>query len=196
MYCDQMELVKKRIDVILYFERGQGGSLYVASAIESVYLQFRKILELIAMASLVANKEVYSREHSNFERHWNARRMLESLERFNPEFYPKPIIEQEGGFNLVDKEDGFLTREDFVTLYGLCGAIMHTNNPYGEQTDYGQYQSQITRWRELIIGLLNNHKIHLLDDPNMYVIHMQEDRDNKVHAYTFAPVPRGQQPST
>jgi len=195
-YCDQMELVKKRIEVVLYYERRQGGALYVASTIESVYLQFRKILELIAMASLIANKDVYSQEYANFARHWNARRMLESLERLNPEFYPKPLIEENGGSELVDKEDGFLTRDDFVTLYNACGAIMHTDNPYGEQTDYDDYLSQISRWRELITGLLNNHKIHLLNDPNMYVIHMQEARDNKVHGYTFAPMPPSEQQST
>jgi hypothetical protein len=195
-YCDQMELIKKRIEVVLFFEQRRGGSLYVASTIESVYLQFRKILELIAMASLIANKEIYSQEYANFARHWNARRMLDSLERLNPDFYPKPLIEKVKGSELVDKKDGFLTREDFVTLYNACGAIMHTNNPYGDQTDYGDYFSKIAEWRALIFGLLNNHKIHLLNDPNMYVIHMQEDRDNKVHGYTFAPVSRDEPQST
>jgi hypothetical protein len=189
LYCAQMELVKKRIEVVLYYERRHGRALYTASTIESVYLQFRKILELIAMASLVANKEVYSQEHANFTRHWNARRMLEALERLNPGYYPKPVIEKNGGEELVVKENGFLTQDDFVTLYNKCGAIMHTDNPYGEKTNYDNYLPQITRWRGLIMGLLDNHKIHLLDDPNIYLIHMQEERDNKVHGYTFAPAP-------
>lgn len=184
-----MELIKKRIEVILYFEKRQGGSLYVASTIESVYLQFRKILELIAMGSLIANKEIYSQQNANFAQHWNARKILDSLEKLNPQFYPKPIIEKDGGSNLVDKKEGFLTRDDFVTLYNACGEIMHTNNPYGNQTDYDEYLSSITKWRELIMGLLNNHKIRLLNDSNMYVIHMQEARDNRVHGYTFAPTP-------
>jgi hypothetical protein len=191
-----MELIKKRIEVVLYFGKRQGGSLYVASTVESVYLQFRKILELIAMASLIANKELYSNEYKNFASHWNARRMLESLEHLNPDFYPKPIIEEDSGSKLVDKEDGFLTREDFVTLYNACGAIMHTDNPYGDQTNYDDYFSQITKWRKLIIGLLNNHKIHLLNDPNMYVIHMREAHDSKVHGYTFTPTPRGEEKGT
>lgn len=192
-YCDQMELIKKRIEVILFFEQRKGGSLYAASTIESAYLQFRKILELIAMGSLIANKEIYSQEHTNFSRHWNARRILESLERLNPDFYPKPILEEKGGAKLIDKENGFLTRDDFETLYNRYGALMHTDNPYGDQSDYGDYLAQIPKWRELITGLLNNHKIHLLGDPNMYVIHLQEARDNKVHGYTFAPVSTPQQ---
>lgn len=181
-----MELIKKRIEVVLFFESRQGSSLYTISTIESVYLQFRKILELIAMASLIANKEVYAREHANFDSHWNARRMFASLERLNPDFYPHPIVES--GSGILDKKDGFLTKADFITLYGACGEIMHTNNPYGGQTNYDAYLAQIPKWRALIMGLLNNHKIHLLNDSNMYVIHMKEDRDDKVHGYTFAPV--------
>ena len=195
-YCDQMELVKKCIEVVLYYERRQGGALYVAYTIESVYLQFRKILELIAMASLIANKDVYSQQYANFARHWNARKMLKALEHLNPEFYPKPLTEENGGAELVDKEDGFLTRDDFVKLYKACRAILHTDNPYGEQTDYDDCLSQISRWRELITGLLNNHKIHPLNDPNIYVIHMQDARDNKVHGYTFGPMSPSEEQST
>jgi len=193
-YCELMEAVKKRIEVVLFFEQRQGSALYVPSTIESVYLQFRKILELIAMASLVANKEIYSRESANFAKHWNARRMLKSLERLNPDFYPNPIVED--GRELVEKTDGYLTKGAFITLYSACGAIMHTENPYGTRIDYDDYLSKMVGWREAILGLLNNHKIHLLDDPNMYVIHMKEARDGKVHGYTFAPVPPDEQPST
>jgi len=193
-YCELMEIIKKRIEVVLFFEQRQGSALYVPSTIESVYLQFRKILELIAMASLVANKEVYSREFANFATHWNARKIFESVERLNPDFYPNPIVEDGG--KLVDKTDGYLTKEDFITLYRACGAIMHTENPYGTKIDYDDYLFKMVGWREAIIGLLNNHKIRLLHDPNIYVIHMQEARDDKVHGYTFAPVPPDEQPST
>lgn len=185
LYCDQMKLVKKRIEVVLFFEQKKRSALYTPSTIESVYLQYRKILELIAMASLVANKEVYSSEYSNFARHWNARRMFESLETLNSDFYPIPIVDK--GIKLINKQEGYLTKEEYFTLYNDCGAIMHTQNPYGTKINYDVYFSKMVTWRKLIIGLLNNHKIRLLNDPNMYVIHMKEKRDNKVHGYTFVP---------
>ena len=38
-----------------------------------------------------------------------------------------------------------------------------------------------------IMNLLNNHKIRLANDEIMYLIHMKEERDGKVHGYTFVP---------
>ena len=82
----------------------------------------------------------------------------------------------------------FLTKKEFIKLYKKCGAIMHAGNPYGPQTNYGYYEKNIPGWRTRILNLLNTHTIRLLDDENIYLIHMKEDRDNKVHHYTFAPV--------
>lgn len=62
LYCNQIDLIKKWIEVIQFLELNQGNCLYPAATIETVYLQFRKILELIAMGSLIANKEIYSVE--------------------------------------------------------------------------------------------------------------------------------------
>ncbi len=183
-----MDLIKKRIEVLEFFESGKGGCLYVPPTVESAYLQFRKILELIAMGSLIVNNEVYSQAHQNFEKHWNARRIVESLEQLNPDFYPQPLDEKYQGKDLVDKKDGFLTKDNFIELYRICGALLHTDNPYGTATDYEYHRGRIRDWIALITGLLSNHKIKLLDDPNLYVIHMKEKRDNQVHGYTFVPM--------
>jgi hypothetical protein len=43
-------------------------------------------------------------------------------------------------------------------------------------------------WRTQILNLLNNHELHLLNRPGMYVIHMKEVRDDEVHAYKFQPL--------
>jgi hypothetical protein len=49
---------------------------------------------------------------------------------------------------------------------------MHASNPYGAQIDYGYYEANIQR---------------LLKDPNLYLVHMNEERDDKVHHYIFEP---------
>ena len=46
-YASQMEEIKLRTNVIFFMESREGHALYLATTVESIYLQFRKILELI-----------------------------------------------------------------------------------------------------------------------------------------------------
>lgn len=188
-----MEEVKRRMNVIDALHADNGRILYEATAIESIYLQFRKILELVAMGSLVANKKVMTEAYENIEKSWNAEYILKDIKRLNPEFYPKPILEKQSSTPEVvsdweDRGDDYLTQKEFVKLYKRAGAIAHADNPLGKKTNYGSYKSQILVWRQKIMNLLNSHQIRLVGDENIYLIHMKEDRDDKVHGYTFAPV--------
>ena len=92
-YCDLMEEIKRRMNVIDLFLSGKGHAVYEPTTLESVGLQVRKILELIAFGSLVANKAVYSAIYLNFAKHWHAGRLLRDLAKVNSSFYPKPIVE-------------------------------------------------------------------------------------------------------
>jgi hypothetical protein len=191
-YCNLMDEIKRRTAVITAFGSGGAAAVYQATTIESVYLQFRKILELIALGSLVANKSEFSKAYGDFSKCWNAHYLLRDMERVNPDFYPRPIIEvpskqPHAKMEWQEKKDGFLTKDDFLKLYEKCGAIMHAGNPYGSQVDFGYYQKNIQGWLDKLIGLLNSHTIKLVNDPNIYLLHMKEDRDDKVHHYVFAP---------
>ena len=46
----------------------------------------------IALASLVANREEYAKQRANFSTDWNAKRIVDTLERINPKFYPATAI--------------------------------------------------------------------------------------------------------
>ena len=191
-YCNLMDEIKRRTAVITAFGSGGAAALYKATTIESVYLQFRKILELIALGSLVANKNEFSKAYGDFSKCWNAHYLLRDMERVNPDFYPRPIIEvpsqqPHAKMEWQDKKDGFLTNNEFLKLYEKCGAIMHAGNPYGSNVDFEYYGRNIQGWQDKIIGLLNSHTIRLVNDPNVYLLHMKEDRDEKVHHYVFAP---------
>lgn len=193
MYCDVMEEVKRRTSVVDFFLTGAGHALYEPTTLESIGLQIRKILELIAMASLVANKKEYEKVYSNFATAWNAEYLLKDLERINPDFYPKPVVEQPSNDptvknHLVDRESDYLSKEEFIKVYKKCGAILHASNPLGRKIGYEYYKKSIPEWRQKIINLLNNHQIRLFNHQGFYLIHMKEDRDEKVHFYEFAPV--------
>lgn len=89
---------------------------------------------------------------------------------------------------LIDIKTGFLTRDDLVAVHGRCGDLLHAKNPYGKSVDYSLYEKMVPQWMEKIKKLLNCHQVKLLDDSVSYLVHMKEDRDNKVHMYTFGQV--------
>jgi hypothetical protein len=92
-YCGLMEEIKLRMNVVEFFISGKGHALYEPPTIESTTLQLRKILELIAFGSLVANKDSYSAVYAKVSKTWNAGDLLRELEDVNPEFYPAPVVQ-------------------------------------------------------------------------------------------------------
>ena len=162
--------------------------------IESIVLQIRKILELIAVGSLVANKELYSENYKKFETHSHAKYILNDIERINSEFYPKPAIQTRSdtpgvNWHLVTGEDiglDYLTRIEFENIYDKCGGLLHAENPFGSKRDYKYYLNNIPAWMKKIENLLKIHVIRLADDENHYLIHMKSG-DNKAHGYTLSP---------
>jgi hypothetical protein len=191
-YCDLMEEVKRRTSVVDFFLRGGGHALYMPTTIESVGLQLRKILELVAFGSLVANKDAYSATYEEFAKHWNARLLLRDLARVNPDFYPKPVVEAPHSdpkvlHQLKDRDPDYLSKDEFERAYEKCGGIMHAENPYGSRIDYEYYRAKLPEWRGQVVNLLNNHQIRLVGEKGFYLVHMKEDRDDKVHYYKFEP---------
>jgi hypothetical protein len=192
LYCNLMEEVKKRTIVLQGFLDGKINAIYPATTIECASLQLRKILELIALGSLVAHKKEYAKNYKNFASHWHAERILSDIEKINPGFYPKPIREVPSirpGFktDLTDIKDGFLTKNDFISTYSALGDILHAKNPFALQTDYRRSKDLIKEALGKTIVLLDTHQIQLFNSPNFLLVHMNEDRDDRVHAYVFGP---------
>jgi hypothetical protein len=176
-YCDLMAQVKLRNYVVYALMDGRLNVGYRATTIEAVYLQFRKILELIALGSLVANKEIFSNVHEKFSKYRNAKLLIKEIERINPNFYPRPFITKlndksgaEGEW--VDRPNDYLTKEDLIKLHEKCNAIMHSENPYGSKIDYKYYEDMMKNWASRIMKLLDKHSISLVNDSNLYYIQM------------------------
>ncbi|HXM22642.1 MAG TPA: hypothetical protein VN948_15400 [Terriglobales bacterium] len=192
-YCELMEEIKLRINVVEFFISGKGHALYEPPTLESTTLQLRKILELIAFGSLVANRDAYSEVYAKVSKSWNAGDLLRELEEINPDFYPVPVIQVSskppGLFMEHRKREpvDYLTKNDFREVYGRCGVMAHAANPYGKGIDYGYFKRQLPVWRKQIVNLLNGHEIHLLNDPGMYTIHMSVHGYDRVHWYKFEP---------
>lgn len=126
---------------------------------EVVCLLIRKSLEQIAFASLIAHKNEYAKVHADFAKTWNAKRLLERIEAIHPDYYPKPAarptVETGCVKHLLDVKDGYLTRDDFVLLYGTCSEVLHTWNPYRPGPRVVVTQRPLVEWVQRIQRLLD-----------------------------------------
>jgi hypothetical protein len=193
IYCDCMEQVLPRIHLVeSVFTRIVTTGNDALDA-EIVFLQFRKMLEQIAFASLVANKSAYSAARAKFATDWRATKMLKYLRDVNPHFYPKPYvvgsIEKMADRRHVKLEplvDGFLTEENFVELYDYCCDILHTRNPYSA-AGYVIHVGRTARaWLSRIHALVRLHRTQLITG-SMWMCAVP-DKDGKVHTYSAEPM--------
>lgn len=189
-YTAVMEEIKRRTTVIFALLKYEIKMIYEPTQIESIVLQIRMITELVALASLAANKPIFEENKKKFDKHWHPNKILKDVEDLNPDFYPQPLKEipskKEGVKNeLVNLDEGFITRSELVEVHGRCGNLLHARNPFGKSADYKYYSKAAPRWMNRIMKLLNTHKVRLLDDDRFYLVHMKEARDDRVHMYTF-----------
>ncbi len=194
LYCDLMMEIRHRATAVSQLQRPCREVMPDFVRVESLILQVRKILEVVAMGSLVANEPEYRKVHEAFARHSRADVILRDLERVNPDFYPKPAThsrsEQKGvdhHMKIIDHpDDSYLRKSDFSKIYKKCGGMMHAQNPFGSERDYHYYESNVTTWMKKVEKLLTVHVIRLLGDENYYLIQMKS-QDGLPHGYVISP---------
>lgn len=193
-YAAVMKEIKLRAEVITLFLSGRRDAHYIPPTIESTGLQFRKIFELVAFGSLAANREEYRLIYADFEKHWEAARLVKNLRKINLNFYPKPVVEvpcadPRAVHALKNRDADYLTEGELIEAHGRCGALMHAANPFASPIDYPFFQASFPVWLTRLMNLLNNHQIQLIGDPGFYLVHMKEVGDDEVHWYRFQPPP-------
>ena len=107
-----------------------------------MYLQIRKVLEDIALSYICANRKKYEQFNKKFQKHYDARKIIRSIERFNDKFYPIPIkkieqvqINHKPFYNIEYLQEEYLTKDEFIKLYEKCGGLLHSFNPYSASLD-------------------------------------------------------------
>jgi len=174
IYCNSMAQIRDRVNVV---QTIMSSGIHVGlpgkpplqdQTAELIFVQFRKVLEGIAFASLSANKEKYSEVHANFSKHWRAKDMLAVMDTVNPGFFPVPMAEpvQTSPGNYYFGEplvDGVFTREDFIFLYKCSSEALHTHNPYREGDPTINIRHTVQEWVLRLQKLLAWHRTHLLN---------------------------------
>ncbi len=187
-YLSLMEEIKQRTRLVKAIGETSSSLFPMHIRVEMLYLQFRKILELIAMGSLVANADALSQIQPNLHKYWRAKDLLRDIKNINQSFYPEPIIQKESNdpnirMEWPDRSDDYLTEARFLTLYDNCADVLHARNPYGSKLDYKRLEKMGPKWYLQIINLLNAPIIHLVDEDNIWLIQM--GTDIKPPTYTY-----------
>jgi len=165
--------------VIDAFMAGDTHAVFEATKHRDCLPQFRKILELIAFSSLIANVKEYSQQYDKFAEHWNARLMLRDLERVNATLsspdHSRAAVRARESQCAVGSPGRLPHQRSFIGVYEKCGGLMHAENPYASPMDYGYYKQQLVPWRKQIINLLNRPHRTLSGDSNLYLFQMGAD---------------------
>ena len=191
-YLQLMREIKRRTEVVNHFIQNPAFALYQQTAVESTCLQIRMILELVALGSLVANQDYWSKSLRAMRNAWNAGDIVKELRKINPDFYPHPLIELPGQgivqSKLEDRTGDVLSEDEFGDVYGRLGNILHASNPLGKPSETDYYMNNAPIWMLRTMNLLSCHTIRVLDNPTMFLVHMKEERDDDVHLYDFVPM--------
>ncbi len=142
---------------------------FAATDVELCFLNFRKILEIMMFASILAHKDAEIELSSQIcDRAWNARKIFDYLESKNSDFYPVAIETVDHNSvppSLVARPNGFLTKAQFLELYDVhCGKMLHATREVVIHKPYVAPIAEIRHWWEKIWKLLQHHWIHLSDD--------------------------------
>ena len=145
-----------RLETLRNFLSGVHSTTYNITTIEFEALQIRKLLELVAYASLVSNREAYEAVRKDIAKDWHAERILKKVKLVNPNFYSVPLDSDRPSIG------GFLTRKQFSKLYDRCGGILHVKNPFSKsKKNYLAFEEKVSGYVDRIENLLKYHKISL-----------------------------------
>ncbi|MDO9468161.1 MAG: hypothetical protein Q7J36_12750 [Thiobacillus sp.] len=178
-YAELMWEARLRLEVLSNFMNGAADATYLQTNIESMCLQLRKLLELLAFSSLVSNRQAYEAVRADIAKDWHAVRILKKLETINPDFYPQPVRGTSGG-KWRKLRGGFLTRKQFGRLYDDCGEILHVPNPLRKRKSVMAFYRKIPDYVSRLEALLIEHVAVLATTGEMVWARVPIDRKQPV----------------
>lgn len=199
LYRKQMIEVKKRlisVDRILGAKVGKPRTLTEDYDNEFMWLQLRKVVELVAFSAIAADRDRYialrlqAGANGNYQNDWRAEKIFGRLSNINPRFLPQALgqmkIQPDGTKHfegLASAQQATLDR--LVSIHQTAGDYLHAGNPFDRTAERHQAEMrEVSRARihtehsYLKLILAEHYKIGLEfktgDDPKLL--------DNPKHA--------------
>lgn len=166
LYLEQMQEIKHRIAYIKSNLAEGIGRI----EIESLALQIRKIIELIAFSQISIHMSNYRNRRSfvgkSYESDWNARSIFNNVKSLDQDSYPIPLDpefkimpDSTKHFEKLEKSS-YLSEKQLLKLYERCGGLLHADNPWKPTGNkYNNFVKDLPHKLEQIKGLLNYHAV-------------------------------------
>jgi len=109
---------------------------------EFMWLQVRKIVELVAFGGMMADEARYAalraeaKDNPNYRRDWKVGQILKRLAEITPHYLPKPLgqmLHLQDGTKHFEAGPELETLERFVAIYELAGEHLHAPNPFDDE---------------------------------------------------------------
>lgn len=168
-------------------------------AAESCYLQLRMISELIALTCLLAHDDIEITRTPKMIGLEYPDQILKTLGQLHNDFYPSPVR-----FVLPDKKspasiktapqviaipvtESFLTKQDLIDLYGVCGNALHRGSLKSVLAGPKILDiDNIESWHKRIWSLLLDHQIALSDCTTVLWCTLRDPLDAEVSVSIYA----------
>lgn len=165
-YIRCLEEAKHRLAFAERFATGPSGHPQIN--IESACLQLRKALELIAYAAIAPHRAKYeawrrqAEKPRDYRKDFNGRKILHLLAKLNPYSYPRPLVpsvERDGAWHCEPFRGEYLTKKRYETVYDRCGAVLHADNPWGQDKQYENYAKEFPTYINWTRDLIKLHSV-------------------------------------
>jgi hypothetical protein len=129
------------------------------------YLQLRMLCEVVALCCLIAHGDIEATRTTKLQKEYSADSILKKLEHLHPNFYPHPvnISPTPIGHHLDRIADGFLTKNELLSLYHECGARLHRGSLAKFRSSAPRvHEVDLTKLREWLLKfvvLLRSHHV-------------------------------------
>jgi len=183
LYLSIMEEVKVRA-LSINTATKQPNELPIFLIREYCFLQLRILCELIALGCLVAHGDLEEIKTKKLQKAYQPDEIIKRLTNLHPDFYPIPVkmIIGDNSIHLDEINNGYLTKERLITLYGKCGDLLHKGNlkKIIEQSvpDKRDFQD-INEWGQKILNLLSVHRVSRVGG-NIHFLTLLENSEGKV----------------
>jgi hypothetical protein len=197
-YCALMEELKARVDTVVEFVHNVSEHQSVSQlrhntfVFEGLYLQLRKICELISLGVLLVHHVQRESWSKKIMKEWHPDVLLSEVTKLNPEAFPKPIVPTEwtpSSAKQVAALQPVFTGEELSQLYWQCGDRMHVGSLKSILAGKTRKLDQafVKEWAAKFRSGLGNHMIVMPDKGRGLLVRMAAPDTNHVQC-TFATI--------
>lgn len=158
LYGDLLVEIKARVEHAVTLLDG----VTLRFNLEAAALQLRMAIELVALSTLVVNRQNLAEIETALGRHkWNEAMKL--VERVNLNYWPEPFVPRVGSGDareLNPLTGPYLTKEDAGRAWSRLSGLLHATNPFGtDQVD----DTVVSRLRAIVSDLTQLLGCHTVD---------------------------------